>query len=608
MPSYPSSYQYCMPKSFINPHDYSFSYTQYDSDDADTEASITVRDFINERKKRRDISFQVTSAEESRCLYNPFGESILSQDSFWFMVKSLQEFRCCVTLQTYFIFKTQNYQITDISSVSDIGDLPPSYTIEGEMLLKRRIVRTTDDTGETVIEESERLMVETPVHRPLTRSRGKVTEHEHKTEKWNRSPRQKYINLLVVGSSEVRMFIEGRELLRREYGVDVRVEYRSGCTLDYCLDQIKRQMKPTTHLIIVWALTPYGWRRTSIRTRGKPDTTIFRPATFFSLQDIPRHMNQIMSNPRHQRICTPLIKPGLFVAWGEKYRNFLKDHVDYNPERMRKHSVNLYHQFTSLYQDVYYWEGKHLIYGNSALNCYIKKRPDAVHHKRRGVEHVNYLQGVTDILNSELLPDGLHGNRLFFKYYWKRNKSILKSIREINNIPPPPETPVTPSRKPLLGDAPTVSLQTIDANRRNVEHDEVPDHVSQILYHFTDLNQPSTSREGLSSQGLFIPPTREGNITSPDTHTQCITQMPSYPSSYQYCMPKSFINPHDYSFSYTQYDSDDADTEASITVRDFINERKRRRNSNSGELIKDLDKIIKNAKKEQEILKRRNQI
>ncbi|KAB7500059.1 hypothetical protein Anas_14532, partial [Armadillidium nasatum] len=64
---------------------------------------------------------------------------------------------------------------------------------------------------------------------------------------------------------------------------------------DYCLDQIKRQMKPTTHLIIVWALTPYGWRRTSIRTRGKPDTTIFRPATFFSLQDIPRHMNQIMS-------------------------------------------------------------------------------------------------------------------------------------------------------------------------------------------------------------------------------------------------------------------------------------------------------------------------
>ncbi|KAB7495573.1 hypothetical protein Anas_06232 [Armadillidium nasatum] len=39
----------------------------------------------------KNRSFQVTSAKESRCLYNPFGESILPQDSFWFMVKSLQE-------------------------------------------------------------------------------------------------------------------------------------------------------------------------------------------------------------------------------------------------------------------------------------------------------------------------------------------------------------------------------------------------------------------------------------------------------------------------------------------------------------------------------------
>ncbi|KAB7502507.1 hypothetical protein Anas_13880 [Armadillidium nasatum] len=53
-----------------------------------------------------EFSSAKTSAKESRCLYNPFGESILPQDSFWFMVKSLQEVRCCVTLQTYFIVKT----------------------------------------------------------------------------------------------------------------------------------------------------------------------------------------------------------------------------------------------------------------------------------------------------------------------------------------------------------------------------------------------------------------------------------------------------------------------------------------------------------------------
>ncbi|KAL7646051.1 UNVERIFIED_CONTAM: hypothetical protein RMT77_002952 [Armadillidium vulgare] len=76
-------------------------------------------------------------------------------------------------------FLKQNYQITDILSVSDIDDLPSSYTIEGEMLLKKRIIKTTSDTGETVMKESEHLMVETPVHRPLTRSRGVVTEHEY---------------------------------------------------------------------------------------------------------------------------------------------------------------------------------------------------------------------------------------------------------------------------------------------------------------------------------------------------------------------------------------------------------------------------------------------
>ncbi|KAL7634369.1 UNVERIFIED_CONTAM: hypothetical protein RMT77_014746 [Armadillidium vulgare] len=439
--------------------------------------------------------------------------------------------------------------------------------------------------------------------------------------------RSKYINLLVVGSSEVRMFVEGRELLKRKYGVDVRVEYQKGCTLDYCFGQIKRQMKPTTHLIIIWALTPYGWRRTSIQTKGKQEITIFRPAIYFSLRDIPRLMNQIMRyvyevNPQCiVYLAIPAIKDGytfnqtrIVRAWGENYRDFLKDHAEYNPKQMRKHSVYIYDQFASLYQDKYYWEGKHLIYGNSALNCYTKKRPDAAHHKRRGVEHVNYLQGVTSILNSDLLPDGLHGNQLFFEYYWKRNKSILKSIREINNIPPPPEPPVVPPRKSLLGDGPTVTFQTTDEFQRvinpssthnRMDNTEFPDRVSQLLHRFTDLNQPSTSRGGLSSQGSFMPPTREEYIASPYTHTQCIPQMPSYPSSCQNCMPQSFTNPLGYFSGCTEYDSDDADADAGLSVRDFINERKRKGHNDKGVLIRDLDKIIKNAKKEQEMVKRR---
>ncbi|KAL7646487.1 UNVERIFIED_CONTAM: hypothetical protein RMT77_001737 [Armadillidium vulgare] len=438
--------------------------------------------------------------------------------------------------------------------------------------------------------------------------------------------RSRRINLLVVGSSEVRMFMEGKELLKKEYGVDVRVEYKNGCTLDYCLGQVQRQMKPTTHLFIVWALTPYGWRRHGIRTRGKPEITIFRPAIYFSIRDIPRLMNQIVEyvyriNPKCLvYLAIPAIKDlytfnqtRIVRTWGRDYRDFLKDHTDFNPKQMRKHSVYVYDQFASLCKETYYWEGKHLIYGNSALNCYIKKRPDAAHHKR-GVEHVNYLQGVTNILNSDLFPDGLHGNQLFFKYYWIRNKSILNSIREINNIPPPFKPPVAPPRPPLLGDAPTVMYQNTDATRQliqptstcqNIENAELPDRVSQILYSFADLNQPSTSCGGFPSQGSFQTPTREEYIVSPYTPTQCITQMPSSSSFYQGCMPKSITNPPVYSSGFTSYDSDDADVDAGIFVRDFINERKRKGHGNTEMLMRDLDIMIKNVLKEQEIMKRR---
>ena len=49
----------------------------------------------------------------------------------------------------------------------------------------------------------------------------------------------KYINLLVVGDSEVRIFWEGRNLLKDEYGVFAQTEYRSGATLEDCWDRYR---------------------------------------------------------------------------------------------------------------------------------------------------------------------------------------------------------------------------------------------------------------------------------------------------------------------------------------------------------------------------------
>ncbi|KAL7641242.1 UNVERIFIED_CONTAM: hypothetical protein RMT77_008380 [Armadillidium vulgare] len=102
------------------------------------------------------------------------------------------------------------------------------------------------------------------------------------------------INLLVVGSSEVRMFAEGTDHLKNQYNVKVQVEYKSGAILDDCLYQIKHKMNPHTHMIILWALTPYGWRRTPNRTKGKQDITVCRPALHVSVDPIPGLMNPIM--------------------------------------------------------------------------------------------------------------------------------------------------------------------------------------------------------------------------------------------------------------------------------------------------------------------------
>ena len=75
-------------------------------------------------------------------------------------------------------FLEENYQLTNISSIPSIQDLPPSYSVEGEVVL-RKITRKK--SGETLnsIEEVVNLMVDTPVRRPHTRSRGVVDNYSH---------------------------------------------------------------------------------------------------------------------------------------------------------------------------------------------------------------------------------------------------------------------------------------------------------------------------------------------------------------------------------------------------------------------------------------------
>ncbi|KAL7640327.1 UNVERIFIED_CONTAM: hypothetical protein RMT77_008591 [Armadillidium vulgare] len=183
------------------------------------------------------------------------------------------------------------------------------------------------------------------------------------------------VNLLVVGSSEVRMFWEGRQYLQQEYGIRVRVDYQAGAVLEESLRQIKRSMKPNTQILIIWALTPYAWKRTPIRTKNKWDTTIFRPSKFLSIENVPGLMNHIMRyvlqvNPYCSvYLSIPAIKDmycfnesRLVKAWGENYRDYHLHYAEYNPEQMRTSSVRAYSLFCSLKKPHYHWEEKQLLF------------------------------------------------------------------------------------------------------------------------------------------------------------------------------------------------------------------------------------------------------
>ncbi|KAL7630353.1 UNVERIFIED_CONTAM: hypothetical protein RMT77_019495 [Armadillidium vulgare] len=135
------------------------------------------------------------------------------------------------------------------------------------------------------------------------------------------------------------MFMEGKEYLQREYGINVQVEYKAGTVLSECLGQIKRSLKPTTQILIIWALTPYAWKQTPIRAKNKKEIRIFRPNRYLSIDPIPGLMDRIMEYV-HQispncavYLSIPAVKDLytfnetiLVKAWGETYRDYLLNH------------------------------------------------------------------------------------------------------------------------------------------------------------------------------------------------------------------------------------------------------------------------------------------
>ncbi|KAL7645990.1 UNVERIFIED_CONTAM: hypothetical protein RMT77_002887 [Armadillidium vulgare] len=63
-------------------------------------------------------------------------------------------------------FLEENYQLTHISSIPNVGELSPTYSVEGELLLKQQTIRRKSETGESITESLMKLIVETPVQRP----------------------------------------------------------------------------------------------------------------------------------------------------------------------------------------------------------------------------------------------------------------------------------------------------------------------------------------------------------------------------------------------------------------------------------------------------------
>lgn len=437
------------------------------------------------------------------------------------------------------------------------------------------------------------------------------------------------INLLVVGDSEVRMFYERRQQIKEDYGVRVDTEYRSGATLDECLGQVKRRMKSNTHIIIIWALTPYAWRRTFVRAKGKRETTIFGPRKYFTLDTIPGLMNNIMNyvlqlnSSCEVYLSLPTIKDmyefnqnRLVKAWGENFRDFLYTHPEYNPECMRRHSINIYYSFWSLYKPQYRWVNKQLLYGNGALNCFIKRRPFAKTLKKDGVAHIEYLSGNSLHLNSELIPDGLHGSQEYLKYYLLNNKKIFEQIRD----PLPKKGKILqkqlPKTKGLLGDYPPPQhISQCPPPKLAVYSDPSEkrpplssDRVTECFYRFVDLDQPSTSHQGCTENPHTLYNHDGNEYESLPTQQQHTAHYYPYTITNPFLLPSySYGKPNKESFPRREDKKESFATSAHVAVRAYLGECSVGNKCDKKRKLEALDDIIKAAEYERELVKREKQ-
>ncbi|KAL7637885.1 UNVERIFIED_CONTAM: hypothetical protein RMT77_011509 [Armadillidium vulgare] len=177
--------------------------------------------------------------------------------------------------------------------------------------------------------------------------------------------------MLIVGSSEAGIFRTGQTFLKEEYNIIVNIVNHAGCILEQSLGLLKRAMKPHFNIVLVWASNPMAWIRTSIRTRGRREMTVFRPNPFFFIDTIPGIMVQItahafsINNQCRVYLVIPAVK-GLYTfnqtrlirEWGPAHKNFLNNDDRLNPIVMNQHSCHVYHQFKSLDQDHFHWLGK----------------------------------------------------------------------------------------------------------------------------------------------------------------------------------------------------------------------------------------------------------
>ncbi|RXG67381.1 hypothetical protein Avbf_18034 [Armadillidium vulgare] len=176
---------------------------------------------------------------------------------------------------------------------------------------------------------------------------------------------------------------------------------------------------------------------------------------------------------------------------------------------MRDHSIYVYRLFTSLKQNKFYWPEKKLLYGNGALNCFIEKRASRKSLKKVSVPHTEYLQRRSLNLNSNLLPDGLHGTQDFVILLINHQKMFREFWGNSTNIPPQSiqvtiTAPTPAPRKSLLGDflgdlyRQCQSPSHISVNQPVPRSSPPPDRISELLYQFGTLDQPSTSRAVIS--------------------------------------------------------------------------------------------------------------